>query len=78
MDHLTEPRGKPIKGAKKIALYIHGSEEEQRSVYALDREEFGFIELNGQLVGFSNWIDAALRRRVGKRRQRRNEATAAA
>jgi hypothetical protein len=74
MDHLTEPRGRPIKGARNLSLYINGSEDEWRSVYGLDREEFGLIELNGQLCGFSNWIDNALRRRVGKRRQRRNSA----
>jgi hypothetical protein len=48
MDHLAEPRGKPLRGARKIAAYVFDDPEEYRAVYELDREEYGLIELAGQ------------------------------
>jgi len=66
-----QPRGKPLTGARRIAGYMWDDEEQWRSVYSLDREEFGLIDLNGKITGFTGWIDAALERRVGKKRRRR-------
>jgi hypothetical protein len=48
-----------------------GDEEQWRSIYSLPREEFGLIDLNGKLTGFTGWIDHAVTSRVGKKRRRR-------
>jgi hypothetical protein len=66
-----QPRGKTLDGTREIAAHIWGDPERWRSVYQLDREAFGLVSLGGKIVGFSNWIDLALERRVGKKRRRR-------
>jgi|RhiMetdeSRZDD1v2_1073273.scaffolds.fasta_scaffold1681919_2 hypothetical protein len=65
------PRGKPLPGARKIAGYMLDDEEQWRSIYSLPREEFGLIDLNGKLTGFTGWIDHAVTSRIGKKRRRR-------
>jgi hypothetical protein len=66
-----QPRGRALAGARAIAKHLWDDEALWRSAYGLDRDEFGLMHLNGKLTGFSNWIDAALARRVGKKRHRR-------
>ncbi len=75
-----QPRGRALSGAKEIAGYIWNDPELSRSVYGLDRDEYGIVDLAGKLTGFTGWIDVALARRVGKRRRRARhvEAEAAA
>jgi hypothetical protein len=70
------PRGRARRGARSLAGYILGDEEEADSVYNLPREEFGLMILNGQLTGFEGWIDVALERRIGKKRRRRQHEAA--
>jgi hypothetical protein len=65
-----QPRGRALPGAKAIARYIWDDEEQWRSVYSLPRDEYGLMELNGKVTGFTSWIDFALASRVGKRRRR--------
>lgn len=66
-----QPRGQMLRGAQEIAGYLLGDPEKWRSVYGLPRQDFGIIELNGQLTAFTNWIDIGLAARIGKRRSRR-------
>jgi hypothetical protein len=66
-----QPRGQTLDGAREIAQHIWGDPERWRTVYQLDRGAFGLVSLGGKVVGFSNWIDQALERRVGKKRRRR-------
>jgi len=73
-----QPRGKTLDGTREIAAHIWGDPERWRSVYQLDREAFGLVTLGGQIVGFSNWVDLALERRVGGKRRRLARAEAAA
>jgi hypothetical protein len=82
LDYLTEPRGKPVRGAAALAEYLLDDPEKVEVIYGMspeERLEFGLIELGGQVVGFSNWLDAAVRARAGKKRPRRSskESTAA-
>jgi hypothetical protein len=67
------PRGKTLPGAREIASYIWNNPERWRSVYRLNREEYGLVELGGQLVGFTGWIDFALAAGAGKRRRSRRQ-----
>jgi hypothetical protein len=66
-----QPRGQTLNGTREIAQHIWGNPGRWRSVYQLDREAFGLVSLGGRVVGFSNWVDLALERRVGKKRRRR-------
>ncbi len=66
-----QPRGRALPGAKAIARYIWDDEERWRSVYSLSRDEYGLMELNGKVTGFTGWIDFALASRVGRKRVRR-------
>jgi hypothetical protein len=73
-----QPRGRMLRGAQEIAAYLLSDPEKWRSVYGLPRDEYGILELNGQLTAFTNWIDIALAARVGKRRTRRQRRALAA
>ena len=59
-------RGRPLRGPSEIAGYIWDNPKKKRSVYRLDYAEFGLIELNGTITGFTGWIDAALARRAAR------------
>jgi hypothetical protein len=65
------PRGRALPGARAIASYLWDDEEQWRTVYSLDRDEFGLMILGARITGFTGWIDAALAARVGKKRPRR-------
>jgi hypothetical protein len=54
------PRGEPIRGAGALAKAIVGDPESKSTIYNIDRAAFGIIALQGQLTGYSGWIDAAL------------------
>jgi hypothetical protein len=79
MPDTETPRGRTLTGAREVAGYVWDDEEKWRSVYLLPRDEFGLIELNGKITGFSGWIDAALaaRARTGKKRRYRAHQTSA-
>jgi hypothetical protein len=72
------PRGQALSGSRAIAEYILGDADKSDTVVALPREEFGFIKLGRELVGYTGWIDFALAARAsaGKGRQREREAAA--
>jgi len=72
-----QPRGRALAGARAIARYIWDDEEQWRSVYSLSRDEYGLMELNGKVTGFTGWIDFALANRVGRKRRRRRAEEAA-
>jgi hypothetical protein len=65
MDLTKIPRGKPIRGARALAMYILEDEEKENVILALPRPQWGLQILAGQLVGYSGWIDAALIERAG-------------
>jgi hypothetical protein len=77
-EYLTEPRGKPIAGARALAAYLFDDPDKTDGIYNMTpetRARFGLIELNGKVTGFQNWIDAGIRASVGgKRRQRETSA----
>jgi hypothetical protein len=54
------PRGRALRGARRIAEYMLDDETQEGIVLALPREEFGLLKLGRDLVGFSGWIDFAL------------------
>jgi hypothetical protein len=53
------PRGQALSGSRAIAEYILGDADKSDTVVALPREEFGFIKLGRELVGYTGWIDFA-------------------
>jgi hypothetical protein len=57
-------RGRPLPGPKAVAGYIWDDSTKWRRVYRLPYAEFGLIELNGTITGFTGWIDEALARRA--------------
>ncbi len=73
-----QDRGAPIVAAEKLAEDILGDPALVASVYELPRGEFGLVVIGNKLVGYRNWIDAALRARAraraGKRRRRKPTA----
>jgi hypothetical protein len=78
IDWTKTPRGKAVRGAHKLAEYIFGDGDAHLAVRALPRSEFGIQILNGQLVGFSGWLDAALAERAGaggKKQYRRERSS---
>jgi hypothetical protein len=72
MDLTKIPRGRPVRGARALALYLLEDEKAEAVVRALPRERFGIQILAGQLVGYSGWLDAALveRATAGERTRR--------
>ena len=54
------PRGQPLPGSREIARHIWHDPKRRRSVYRLDRSEFGLTIVCGELLGFTGWIDFAL------------------
>ncbi len=74
MNDLTNiPRGKPVRGARNLAVYILDDPLMAHAMYELDRAEFGIQIIANQLTGYANWLDAALARRAsaGSKRWRR-------
>lgn len=72
---LPEPRGEILRGTRALAGYIFGNPERWRTVRSLDREQYGLVELGGELCGFKNWIDAGIASQVGKRRRGRKRSS---
>ena len=72
------PRGQALSGSRAIAEYMLGDADKSDTVIALPREEFGFIKLGRELVGYTGWIDFALAARAsaGTCRPREREAAA--
>jgi hypothetical protein len=70
------PRGQALSGSRAIAEYTLGDADKSETVVALPLEEFGFIKLGRELVGYTGWIDFALAARAsaGKSCQREREA----
>ena len=64
IDWARIPRGRPVRGAHKLAEYIFDDENADSAVRGLDRSEFAIQILAGRLVGFSGWLDAALAHRA--------------
>jgi hypothetical protein len=77
IDWAKIPRGRPVRGAHKLAKYIFDDENADSAVRGLDRSEFAIQILAGQLVGFSGWLDAALAHRAsaGGKRSRVRSST---
>jgi len=73
------PRGRALRGARVIAEYIFDDADPVEVVFALPRDEFGFITLGRDLTGFTGWIDFALaaRARASKARKRSHKAAEA-
>jgi hypothetical protein len=69
------PRGRPLSGPRAIAKYIWNDVKRARTVYGLDRNEFGLVVVAGKLTGFTRWIDLALSRKAGRRRDREANST---
>jgi hypothetical protein len=65
------PRGKPLRGARAVAIYIWDDQKRYRAAYGLNREEYGIAIVAGELLGFSNWIDHALANQAGDRKRRK-------
>jgi len=61
------PRGRTLAGCRAIAAYLWGDAKRWRSIYRLDRNEYGLVEVCGRLTAFTGWIDAALERKAGGR-----------
>jgi hypothetical protein len=72
MDLSKIARGKPVPGARALAVYILEDERKEDVIRALPRAEWGFQILAGQLTGYSGWIDAVLveRAKAGGRTRR--------
>jgi hypothetical protein len=79
IDWANIPRGRPVRGARELALYIFDDETADSAVRGLNRSEFAIQILAGQLVGFSGWLDAALAHRAsaagGKRARVRSSTS---
>jgi hypothetical protein len=73
------PRGQALTGSRAIAEYMLGDPDKSETVVALPREEFGFVKLGRELIGYTGWIDVALAARAsgGKSRRGKGEAAAA-
>jgi hypothetical protein len=71
------PRGQALSGSRAIAEYILGDPDKSETVVALPREEFGFIKLGRELVGYTGWIDFALAARASAGRSQRRAGQAA-
>jgi hypothetical protein len=69
------PRGQALRGSRAVAEYILSDPDKSETVAALPREEFGFVKLGRELVGYTGWIDFALAARAsaGKSGQRGRE-----
>ncbi|OLB72184.1 MAG: hypothetical protein AUI16_21200 [Alphaproteobacteria bacterium 13_2_20CM_2_64_7] len=67
-----------MRGSRAIAEYILSDPDKSETVVALPREEFGFVKLGRELIGYTGWIDFALAARAsaGKRRHRERETAA--
>jgi hypothetical protein len=54
------PRGQALSGSSAISEYIFNDPSKSEVVCALPRDEFGFVKLGRELVGYTGWIDYAL------------------
>lgn len=72
-------RGRALRGSRRIAEYILDDADAAEVVCALPRDEFGFITLGRDLIGFVGWIDFALaaRAQTAKGRHRASKAVKA-
>jgi hypothetical protein len=72
MDQKT--KGRTIRGAKRLAEYIFGNEEEYRAVYGL-ADQLGLYILGGMLAGQTDTIDAAIAKHEASGLTRRAKKT---
>jgi hypothetical protein len=54
------PRGRALRGTRRIAEYLLDDETQIGVVSALPREEFGLVKIGRELIGYTGWIDHAL------------------
>jgi hypothetical protein len=69
------PRGRALRGSRKIAEYMVGDPDCAEIVCALPRDEFGIVKLGRELVAFSGWVDFALVLRAATAKGRIGSAT---
>jgi hypothetical protein len=54
------PRGRALRGARRIAEYLLDDADQEGIVLALPRGEFGLFKMGRDLVGYTGWIDHAV------------------
>lgn len=70
-------RGRALRGSKAIAAHMLGDPEAAEIVLALPRDEFGFVRVGRDLVGFVGWINHALAARARTAKSRRRSTSKA-
>ena len=65
------PRGQALSGSRAISEYMFDDPNRSEIVCALPRDEFGFVKLGRELIGFTGWIDHALAVRASAGRGRK-------
>lgn len=65
------PRGQALLGSRAISEYMFDDPNRSEIICALPRDEFGFVKLGRELVGFTAWIDHALAARASAGRDRK-------
>jgi hypothetical protein len=60
----NQPRGRLLRGARELAAYILGDEDQWRAIYPL-AAELPVFRFGGRIAGYTRSLDEAMARKEG-------------